>query len=202
MKVIGLTGGIGSGKTMVASVFLQLGVPVYDADKAAKNLYDLYPELTAAILSDIAPDAADRNGKIDRKKLAEIVFKDPEKLAKLNSLVHPMVRKDFKDWLKKHNDVPFVVKEAAILFESGAHKDCDFIIAVQSPRELRVQRVRERDRKTKQEVEDILARQLDDEERNKKSDFVIVNDEKEMILPQVLTIYNTMMKNADLPARA
>src|SRR5690349_19551051 len=102
MKVVGLTGGIGSGKTVVSAVFQHLGIPVYEADKAAKHLYDQLPEIAAFIRNEIAEDVFDKSGKVDRKKLAEVIFRDEEKLGKLNAFVHPLVRKDFKDWVKKH----------------------------------------------------------------------------------------------------
>ncbi len=194
MKVVGITGGIGSGKSIVSMVFRQLGIPVYDSDAEAKLLYDKFPELRDAVRKQIAEEAFDSNGKLDRKKLAEIVFQFPEKLEILNQLVHPLVKKDFQNWVQKHPEAAYVVKEAAILFESGAYSDCDKVITVVAPRELRVQRVRERDRKTKAEIEAIMDRQSGDEEKIKRSDFVIQNDEKELILPQVLAIHESLSK--------
>lgn len=195
MKVVGITGGIGSGKSVVCTIFRQLGVPVYDADAEAKLLYDKYPELRAAVKKQIAEDVFDSSGKLDRKKLSEIVFKDTEKLKALNALVHPLVRSDFQSWVKKQENVPYVIKEAAILFESGANADCDKIITVVSPRELRIQRVRERDRKSKAEVEVIIDKQSSDQEKTDKSDFIISNDEKELVIPQVLTIHDTLIRS-------
>lgn len=194
MKVVGITGGIGSGKSVVSMVFRQLGIPVYDSDAEAKLLYDKFPELRDAVRKQIAEEAFDSNGKLDRKKLAEIVFQFPEKLEILNQLVHPLVKMDFQNWVQKHPEAAYVVKEAAILFESGAYSDCDKVITVVAPRELRIQRVRERDRKTKSEIEAIMDRQSNDEEKIKRSDFVIQNDEKELILPQVLAIHESLSK--------
>ena len=194
MKVVGITGGIGSGKSIVSMVFRQLGIPVYDSDAEAKLLYDKFPELRDAVRKQIAEEAFDSNGKLDRKKLAEIVFQFPEKLEILNQLVHPLVKMDFQNWVQKHPEAAYVVKEAAILFESGAYSDCDKVITVVAPRELRIQRVRERDRKTKSEIEAIMHRQSNDEEKIKRSDFVIQNDEKELILPQVLAIHESLSK--------
>ncbi|MBL0063723.1 MAG: dephospho-CoA kinase [Bacteroidetes bacterium] len=195
MKVVGITGGIGSGKSVVSMIFRQLGIPVYDSDAEAKLLYDKFPELRNAVRVQISEDAFDANGKLDRKKLAEIVFQFPEKLEILNQLVHPLVKKDFQDWVKKNQEAAYLVKEAAILFESGAYSDCDKVITVVAPRDLRVQRVRERDRKTKAEIEAIMDRQSGDEEKIKRSDFVIQNDEKELILPQVLAIHESLIKD-------
>lgn len=195
MKVVGITGGIGSGKSVVSMIFRQLGIPVYDSDAEAKLLYDKFPELRNAVRVQISEDAFDANGKLDRKKLAEIVFQFPEKLEILNQLVHPLVKKDFQDWVQKNQEAAYLVKEAAILFESGAYYDCDKVITVVAPRDLRVQRVRERDRKTKAEIEAIMDRQSGDEEKIKRSDFVIQNDEKELILPQVLAIHESLIKD-------
>ncbi|MBL0139849.1 MAG: dephospho-CoA kinase [Bacteroidetes bacterium] len=195
MKVVGITGGIGSGKSVVSMIFRQLGIPVYDSDAEAKLLYDKFPELRNAVRAQISEDAFDANGKLDRKKLAEIVFQFPEKLEILNQLVHPLVKKDFQDWVQKNQEAAYLVKEAAILFESGAYSDCDKVITVVAPRDLRVQRVRERDRKTKAEIEAIMDRQSGDEEKIKRSDFVIQNDEKELILPQVLAIHESLIKD-------
>jgi len=195
MKVVGITGGIGSGKSVVSMIFRQLGIPVYDSDAEAKLLYDKFPELRNAVRVQISEDAFDANGKLDRKKLAEIVFQFPEKLEILNQLVHPLVKKDFQDWVQKNQEAAYLVKEAAILFESGAYSDCDKVITVVAPRDLRVHRVRERDRKTKAEIEAIMDRQSGDEEKIKRSDFVIQNDEKELILPQVLAIHESLIKD-------
>jgi dephospho-CoA kinase len=194
MIIVGITGGIGSGKSVICTIFKSLSVPVYDADQEAKNLYEKYPELVEKIKQEISDEVFDKNGKVDRKKLAELIFSDPDKLKKINSLVHPFVRKDFKKWCETKESHAYVIKEAAILFESGAYKDCDKVISVVSPVELRVQRVRERDRKTKAEVEKIIENQMTDEERSKRSDFIIRNDETEMLIAQVLAIHEQINK--------
>jgi len=196
MKIVGITGGIGSGKSVVCKVFEQLGIPVYEADSAAKLLYDKYPELKQSIKELVSEDAIDKNGNINKKKLAEIVFNNDEKLAVLNKLVHPLVKLDFKNWVESHKGFPYLIKEAAILFESGANKDCDIVITVVSPIELRVERIRQRDKKTKAEIEAIISRQLSEEELIKRSDFVIYNDEKQMVIPQVLKVHEGLSKEA------
>lgn len=198
MKIVGITGGIGSGKSIVCALFRQLGIPVYDADTEAKLLYDKYPELRKQVMEQISSEVFDSSGKLDRKKLGEIVFHDPSKLSLLNKFVHPLVRKDFLNWVNAQHGVPYVLKEAAILFESGAHEDCDKVIAVVAPAELRLQRVRERDRKSKADVEAIMDRQSPDEEKVKRSDFVITNDEKELVVPQVLSIHERLQKESDV----
>lgn len=196
MKIVGITGGIGSGKSVVCKVFEQLGIPIYDADSAAKLLYDKFPELKQSIKELVSEDAIDKNGNVNRKKLAEIIFNSDEKLAILNKLVHPLVKLDFKNWVDSHKGYPYLIKEAAILFESGANKDCDNVITVISPIELRIERIRQRDKKTKTEIESIISRQLSDEELIKRSDFVIYNDEKQMLIPQVLKVHEELSKLA------
>jgi dephospho-CoA kinase len=188
MKVIGITGGIGSGKTVICRVFSHLGVPVYEADTAAHRLYE-NEDLIGKIKNKISSEAIDKNGKINRKKLAEIVFNDPEKMVMLNGIVHPAVKIDFDQWAEKNKIHPYVIKEAAILFESGAYKGCDKIVTVTSPMELRIARVRERDHKSKAEIEQIISTQLSDEEKINRSDYVIFNDEKQMVIPQVMKLH-------------
>ncbi len=195
MKVVGITGGIGSGKSVVCSVFRTLGVPVFDADQEAKKVYDNNPDLLEKIKKEFPESVFDKNGKIDKKKMSEIVFSEPEKLKQLNAWVHPLVKKNFLQWCVSNAEASYVVKEAAILFESGSHKDCDRVIAVVSPLELRIQRVRERDRKTKNEIEKIIENQWSDEERTSRADFTIKNDENEMLIPQVLLIHETLIKD-------
>ena len=194
MKIIGVTGGIGSGKSIVCRIFQQLGIAVYEADIEAKNLYDKYPELKQAVKEQISADAIDKNGNIDRAKLAEIIFSDEEKLIALNKLVHPLVRKDFRNWVGNHKGYSYLIKEAAILFESGADADCDEVISIVSPIELRMERLLKRDKKSKAEIENILKRQMSDEERIARSKYVIHNDEKQMVIPQVLKIHDLLVK--------
>jgi dephospho-CoA kinase len=194
MKIIGITGGIGSGKTIVSQIFGKLDIPVYEADKAAHDLYDKYTEIIDLIKKEFSEDVIDKNGKIIRKKLGEIVFADQHKLALLNKIVHPFVRTDFNDWFRSKKGHPYVMKEAAILFESGTNEGCDKVITVSAPLEMRISRVRERDHKTKAEIELIISKQLSDEERIKRSDFVIYNDEKQMVIPQVLKIHSLLIK--------
>lgn len=194
MKVIGITGGIGSGKTIACRIFSKLGIPVYEADKEVHLLYDRYPEIVERIKKEISEDVVDKNGKINRKKLGEIVFENSKKLGILNGIVHPLVKTDFIKWVEKNKGYPYVLKEAAILFESGSDQDCDKIITVVSPIDLRIARLKERDNKSRAETEQIISQQMSDEERIKKSDFVIYNDEKQLIIPQVLKIHSALVK--------
>lgn len=173
VKIIGLTGGIGSGKTTVANYINSFGIPVYIADDEARKITHS-AIITEAIKSTFG-DAVFENEILNREKLAKIVFNDPEKLEKLNKIVHPAVKKHFEQWLLQHKNVPCVIYEAAILFESGSYKNCDFIITVTAPIELRIQRVMERDKTTRKLVLKRINAQWTDEQRISKSDFVIEN---------------------------
>jgi dephospho-CoA kinase len=172
-KIIGLTGGIGSGKTTVANFFAASGISVYIADLEAKKLMDS-PEIKNAILAIFGSTVFDSNHLV-RAKLAEIVFSNPEKLEKLNAIVHPAVRKHFKDWVLRHKNEDLLLYESAILFESGHYKDFDFIIVVTAPLESRISRVLERDNTSRDQIISRIKAQWSDEKRVSKSDFVIEN---------------------------
>ncbi|MDN3675885.1 dephospho-CoA kinase [Flavobacterium paronense] len=172
-KIIGLTGGIGSGKTMVAEYIKSLGIPVYIADDEARKLM-MSDKIIKAISNEFGNGILD-NGKLNREKLAQLVFNNPEKLQKLNNIVHPEVKKHFYTWVEKHKNYPFVVKEAAILFESGSNKYCDAVITITSPIETRLQRVIERDNTDRESVLKRMQNQWTDEQRIAKSDYVIHN---------------------------
>jgi len=172
-KIIGLTGGIGSGKTTIAKHFASLGIPVYIADDEAKKLMD-NSEIIAKLQAVFGEEIIE-NKKIDRKALAQIVFQNPKKLKILNSIIHPAVKKHFTDWLSTYKNHPIIIKEAAILFESGSYKDCDSIITVTSPLEERVNRVMKRDNASRESILDRINNQWTDEQRISKSDYVIIN---------------------------
>lgn len=172
-KIIGLTGGIGSGKTTVAKQFIEAGIPVYIADEQAKKLLH-QPEIISQIEATFGDSVLDDN-QISRAKLAQVVFNHPEKLALLNSIIHPAVKKHFQQWLNEHQAFPFVVREAAILFESGTYQDCDLIISVIAPVEERITRVMQRDHVDRAAVLVRINNQWTDEQRIAKSDFVIEN---------------------------
>jgi dephospho-CoA kinase len=177
-KVVGLTGGIGSGKTTVANYFLALGVPVYIADDEARKIMQ-----TAEVISAIKETfgaVVFEGAVLKRDELAKIVFNDSQKLQQLNSIVHPAVKRHFKQWLLEQKASPIVLYEAAILFESGNYKDFDFIITVTAPLESRIQRVIERDKATREQVLGRINAQWTDEQRILKSDFVIENIESEI----------------------
>lgn len=172
-KIIGLTGGIGSGKTSIAKYFEQNGIPVYIADDRAK-MVSSKPEVVEKIITAFGNEILDNNKSISKEKLSNIVFTDKKKLQLLNSIIHPEVKKDFIEWVKMQNK-PFVIKEAAILFESGSYKDCDLIITITAPIEERIKRVMLRDNISREKVLDRISNQWSDEERIKKSDFIIEN---------------------------
>lgn len=191
-KIIGLTGGIGSGKTTVAKMFMAHGIPVYIADEEAKKLME-----SETIVNQVKLKFGDRiivNNKIDRTKLADIVFNKPEKLEQLNAIIHPLVQKHFKDWLKNHATVPFVIKEAAILFETGGHKQCDKVITVIAPQLLRIERVILRDKSDKETVLRRINNQWSDEKKILLSDFVIENVDFEKTKQQVDDILKVLNK--------
>lgn len=172
-KVIGLTGGIGSGKTTIANHFRSLGIPVYIADDEARKLMQT-DEVIEAIKVTFGAVLFE-GATLKRDELAAIVFNDPEKLQQLNAIVHPAVKRHFKQWLFEHKAFPLVIYEAAILFESGNYKDFDFIITVTAPLESRIQRVIERDKTTRDQVLRRINSQWTDEQRVLKSDYVIEN---------------------------
>lgn len=191
-KIIGLTGGIGSGKSTVARYFEELGVPVYVADTEAKRIMD-EPE-TIREVKQIFEDDVLLDGKLDRKKIASIVFNNPDKLKKLNQIIHPKVKKDFKDWLEKHKNYSFIIKEVAILFETGTENDFDAIILVTAPEKTRIERVMKRDKLTESEVLERIKNQLPDEEKIKKSHYIIENMTKKETKNQVKELFILLNK--------
>jgi dephospho-CoA kinase len=185
-KVIGLTGGIGSGKTTIAKYFNEIGIPIYIADDEAKKVMQ-----DKRVLDDIKTtfgESVFENNILSRTKLAEIVFKDKDKLAALNGIVHPAVKKDFEFWLTEKKEYDYVIYEAAILFESGRYKDCDVIITVTAPEEVRIERVLKRDNTTREQVLSRMAMQWNDEKRISLSNFVINNDNLKIAKQEVVKI--------------
>jgi dephospho-CoA kinase len=192
MLKIGLTGGIGSGKTMVAQIFEVLAIPVYYADQAAKHLMNSDVDLKNKIIQAFGPPAY-KEGNLDSTYLGSIVFRDPEKLALLNSFVHPVTIRDAEKWMQKQA-APYVVKEAAIIFEAGLEKNYDYIICVTAPESLRLERVLERDHSTSEKVRQRMKQQMDDQEKINRSNFVIYNDGTRALLPQVLAIHQAILQ--------
>lgn len=192
MLRIGLTGGIGSGKTTAARIFEVLGVPVYYADIAAKRLMNENEELKNSIKNEFGEHLY-KNGNLDRELLAEIVFNDNKKLELLNSIVHPATINDADNWIKKQTS-SYIVKEAALLFESGSNKNLDKIIGVSAPFELRVQRTIKRNKISYEQVIARINKQMDEEKKLTLCDFILVNDEQQLLLPQVVELHEQFMQ--------
>ena len=173
-KIIGLTGGIGSGKSTVAHYIASKGIPVYIADAAAKEIME-QPDVIAQIKQIFHQNVITSDGKLDRKVIGQLVFTSPELLKKLNAIVHPLVKTHFIDWLQQHKTATFVIKEVAILFESGGNKECDKVILVTAPEAIRIQRTMLRDNTSQEAILNRIQNQLSDAEKIQKSDFVISN---------------------------
>lgn len=191
MIKIGLTGGIGSGKSTVAKIFEVLGIPVYYADDAAKRLMNDDVDLQKKI-KEAFGDSVYSDGLLNKKQLAAIVFNNPVKLNLLNKLVHPATLKDAALWMNKQ-EAAYTLKEAALIFESGAQQGLDYVIGVAAPAPLRIQRTMQRDGLTREEVIARMNKQLDESIKMKLCDFVIKNDEQEMLLPQVLALHQKLL---------
>ncbi len=194
MVRVGITGGIGSGKSTVAKVFEVLGIPVYYADDAAKRLMNKDEELKQKI-KEYFGEAVYSDGMLNKKMLAGIVFNAPQKLELLNSLVHPATLKDAEKWMQK-NTTPYCIKEAALIFESGAQQNLDYVIGVTAPAPLRILRTMQRDNITREEVIARMDKQMDDTIKMKLCDFLIKNDEQEMLLPQILDLHKKLLSLA------
>lgn len=193
---VGLTGGIGSGKTLISRIFEKLGVPVYYADSSARKLMNSDAGLKDGIVKLFGGQAYDKDG-LNRIYLANKVFGDPERLARLNMLVHPVVRQDFNRWVEEQSGAPYVIEEAAILFESGASKEMNLSVLVYAPQELRVSRVMHRDGLDREAVLRRMSHQLSEEELRNLADHVLINDGKEMILPQVVELHKMILNSRE-----
>lgn len=190
MLKVGLTGNIGSGKTLVAGIFKTLSIPVFDADNEARALVhsqDVRDDLHTVFGNQIFDQ-----GKINRKALAEIVFNDKEKLKKLNAIIHPKVRQRFSLWITDQHKTPYILYEAAILIETGFYKQLDKTIVVTAEQELRITRVMQRDQVSRQMVEQRMANQWDEQRKVAAADFIITNNQNDQLIPQVLKIHNIL----------
>ena len=193
MLKIGLTGGIGSGKSTVARIFEVLGIPVYYADDRAKQLMASDPELIRAITGLLGAGAYDAEGRLNRSWIAQRVFADPALLKQLEALVHPAVLADGDSWFEAQSGKPYAIKEAALLFESGGYKALDKIVVVTAPLALRIQRVVGRDKTTPEEVEARIRRQMPEEEKVGLADFVILNDGAHSLIRQVMDVHEQLL---------
>ncbi|PIE86327.1 MAG: dephospho-CoA kinase [Bacteroidia bacterium] len=195
MLKIGLTGGIGSGKSMVCAIFSKLGVPIYNADKEAKKLTNSHPKIIKQLSDAFGADIYQASGMLNKQKLSQHIFTDKNALASVNAIIHPIVIEDFTEWVKHQTEATYIIKEAAILFESGTHAEMDKIITVISPLELRISRVMKRDNLERKKVLERIENQISDEEKIQFSDYVIINNEHQALIPQILKIHKTLAKN-------
>jgi dephospho-CoA kinase len=191
---IGLTGGIGSGKTTVARIFQVLGVPVYYADQEAKRLMNEDELLKQQIIVHFGKEAY-KDGRLDNKYLAAVVFKDRSKLDILNSIVHPATIRDGEEWMKRQT-TPYAIKEAALIFESHSQEYLDYVIGVSAPEPLRIHRSMKRDGITREEVLARMSKQIQEVIKMRLCDFIIYNDEQQLVIPQVLQLHEKLIKMA------
>jgi len=194
---LGVTGGIGSGKTSVCRVFNTLGIPVFSADPEARRIMEEDPAVIEGINALAGRDLYPA-GTLDTMVLAKIIFNDPEKLKKVNSLVHPVVFRAFTDWVKDQS-APYVIMEAAILFESGGNELVDKVLSVLAPEKERIERVMHRNKLSSEQVMERMRNQISDEKRIELSDYLIFNSENDMIIPSVLKIHFDIL--SDLTGR-
>jgi len=194
MLKAGITGGIGSGKSVVCQVFKTLGIPVFNADDAARYLMENDPALINNIRL-LLGDEVYTTGKLNRPLVSSIIYKDPAKLQKLNALVHPATIAYSRSWMDSR-DAAYVIKEAAIFFESNSYKEMDVMIGVYAPKELRITRAMQRSKLTRSQVLAIMEEQMDEDEKMSRCDYVIYNDDQQAVLPQVLQLHTQLLSKA------
>ena len=192
MLKIGITGNIGSGKSTACKIFEMLGAKVYSADERARLLMQK-PEIIRAITNIFGNDILDSEGKIDRKKLGGIVFKNEAKLKQLENIIHPATEKDFAEWCIAHKDESYILKEAAILFESGTNKGLNKIIVIHADESIRINRVVERDNSTPELILQRSKHQWSEAEKLKRADYIIENNGQELLIPQIINIHHVLM---------
>ncbi len=190
--IIGLTGGIGSGKSTVAKIFAQLGIPVLDADATAKAIMNEDRSVKTKLIELFGEDAYKEN-QLNRPYIAQIVFEDAFKLQQLNAIIHPITIQYAKEWASKQS-APYVIKEAALFFESGSTEGVEKIIGVTAPKHIRIQRVMQRDQITREDVIKRMEHQLEDSLKMKLCDWVIQNDDMHLLIPQILAIHQEISK--------
>lgn len=191
---IGITGGIGSGKSLVTKIFACLGIPVYDADSHAKELMTTDGILISQIKKEFGDLSYLNDGTLNRKYLSEVVFNQQEKLDILNGLVHPRVRHDFVQWSDRYSDKPYVIREAALLFETGVYRLLDRTVVVYAPEDVRIRRVMKRDNRPEAQVRAIIRKQLSEEEKKALADDIIYNDDSILVIPQVLALHHRLLQ--------
>jgi dephospho-CoA kinase len=197
MLKVGITGGIGSGKTTVCKIFQTLGIPIYYADDEAKKLYDTDAEMKQEIIAHFG-EGVYKNNYFDKDALREIVFNDIEKLKLLNSIVHPRVKKQADEWMQKQT-APYAIKEAALMIESASNLSLDKLILVSCPLDKRIVRVIKRDHTSQDEAMNRATKQTTDEEKRKFCDYEIINDDEHLVIPQVLKLHEELLKKSQIP---
>ncbi len=195
MLKIGLTGGIGSGKSLVCKIFSTIGIPVFHSDEVSRDLMDHDPEIIRRV-SGIFGNDIYRDGVLERKKISEAIFTNKKTLEKLNEIIHPAVQEAFAGWLASCISAPYIIKESAIVFESGTDRELDYVIMVSAPEALRITRIMERDGTSKEEIIRIMRNQMKDEERAILSDEIVYNDGKQLVIPQVLELHKKFTERA------
>ena len=192
--LIGVTGGIGSGKSMVCKLFECLDIPVYYADSRAKWLTNNDREIREKVVALLGHEAYDHQEMYNTRFVASSVFKNEPLLKELNAIIHPVVLRDTKAWVAQHTGVPYVVKEAAIMAKAGQSNAVDYVVVVEAPVELRVQRILQRDKRSEQEIRAIIERQASDESRREIADYIVNNDDASELIPQVLHLHELLLK--------
>lgn len=193
--IVGLTGGIGSGKTTVAQIFNALGVPIFVADEVSKSIIDSDLSLQSELKSLLGNDVV-KEGKIDRPYMASLIFNDANLLKEANALIHPAVGSAFQRWYLQQ-DFPYVLREAAILFESGSHKDCEAIVVVSAPEDLRIERVQKRSGESEVQIRARMSKQWPQKKKEELADYLIFNEQKEMLIPQVIKVHEDLIRRAE-----
>ena len=192
---IGITGGIGSGKSLVSKIFSALRIPVYDADSHAKELMTTDGILVSAIKKEFGDLSYHSNGALNREYLSNHVFNNEEKLRALNNLVHPRVGIHYENWVREKSESSYVLKEAALLYEAGSYKALDKIIVVHTPLDLRIERIRKRDsHRSVEQIKAIVEKQLPEDEKLKRADYIIVNDETQLVTKQVIVLHQKFLE--------
>jgi dephospho-CoA kinase len=197
MRKVGITGNIGSGKTLSCLVFKKLGIPVFEADVQAKLLY-AEPDIKQKMCSRFGDEIYFENGQLNRQLIAKKLFADSEAMSFVNGLIHPVVRNRFSEWCEQFQEKPFVLYEAAILFETGYHKQLDDTILVTAPEALRIKRVMERDQVDRSAIRNRMKFQWAEEKKIPLATYILKNDEEHLIIPQALAIYRAMVKKQEI----
>lgn len=192
---IGITGGIGSGKSIICRIFKNLGIPVYDADTRARWIMNNHAQLRQEVVAEFGPEAYNENNQLNRPYMAKQVFNDGDRVKTLNQLIHPKLGNDYTEWVSQHSDVPYLLKEAALMFEAGSYLMLDKVITVFAPEEVRIKRVLQRDpHRSEEQVKAIFGKQLAEDEKIQRADFVVYNDDRKMVIPQVLELHEQFLK--------